>query len=216
MGKGVRLSGRSGTGSISKGTRSVQSKTRVSSSNLRSTSLKGAGVGLKHKNLSVKTGKAKPIPARKSPGSKLSPQKLYKQKKRIEKRAEGVAARHFRGKGYEVHRMQHNRSGHGVDLGVIKRDKSGQIRNAGVVETKGSGVRTPSVSAFKKQVRRSYYTPRLKKARDRGKAGAGDLYTLAKKKSPKLQSWAVTSGPQGNRLYTIPPSGKISSKYQSI
>ena len=108
--------------------------------------------------------------------------------------------------GYDsVVRMQHD-SIHGVDLGAIKYDKSGKPVAGAVIEVKGRSV-TPGPSAFKKQVRASYYMPRLLQAKHAGVRGADDLYRMAKAR--KVVSYGATYGQQGLRLYKSTQKGMI-------
>jgi len=137
------------------------------------------------------------------------------QKRRaVERRAETAARNKLYRKGYtSVRRLQHNKV-HGIDLGAIKYNKTGRPIAGAVVEVKGRSGRTPGPSAFKKQVRPGYYTPRLLKAKKAGVKGADELYRLAKK--GKVTSHGATYGlkdkGKGARLYKVPPRGPISRK----
>lgn len=133
------------------------------------------------------------------------------QKKATERVAENAARNRLYRMGYHnVHRLQYNKSGHGVDLGAIKRDKSGRPATGAVIEVKGRSGPTPGPSAFKKQVRPGYYIPRLEKAKRAGVRGADDLYRLAKEN--KVSSYGATYGQQGLRLYQVPKRGPVSKR----
>jgi hypothetical protein len=219
MVKVSRPSAKGGAAAISKGTRSIQPKTQVPRGTPAGSRVKVPKIGPKQKNIAQKTNMAvlnKQTSNKRFSNYKGNLSKADKERKITGRQTEKKVAKYYRKRGYETYPLQYNRSGHGVDLGIIKRASKGRVREGGIVEVKGSKVRTPSVSHFKNQVRRSYYLDRLGKARKNGIKGADELYTLAKDKSQKLQSIAITSGPQGNRLYKIPPTGKISKKYQSI
>jgi len=146
--------------------------------------------------------------------TKIKKSQDYKDRAKTGRLTEKKAYEYFKKKGYEVIKL-HYSGNKGVDLGVVKRDKAGKVIEAAVIEVKGSKQNTPSKSHFKDQVRSSYYLPRLKKASNNSEA-AKEFYSLATDEKFKMQSWAVTSGPQGDRLYKIPSRGKISSQYQPI
>jgi len=135
-------------------------------------------------------------------------------RKAVERKAEMAARNKLYREGYRsVRRLQHDKV-HGVDLGAIKHDKAKRPMAGAVVEVKGRSSRTPGPSAFKKQVRSSYYTPRLLAAKKAGVKGADDLYRLAKK--GKVTSYGATYGlrdkGKGARLYKVSRRGPISRK----
>ncbi len=203
--------------STSKATRSVQTRVSAPRGTSRNTRLTGTRVNTQYKNPARKASIAtrNKLPNRGTSARKITGALDARQKKITGANAEKLATKWFRKQGAEVHPMQHDRI-HGVDLGVIWRGRRGEVNKAGVVEVKGSTVRTPSRSAFAKQVRPSYYRPNLRKADAKGIKGANELYRLAKNNDKRLQSMAFTSGPQGNRVYKISPRGPISRNYQSV
>lgn len=132
---------------------------------------------------------------------------ITQKRKAVERAAEAAARSKLYRLGYDsVVRMQHD-SIHGVDLGAIKYDKSGKPVAGAVIEVKGRSGPTPGPSAFKKQVRASYYMPRLLQAKHAGVRGADDLYRMAKAR--KVVSYGATYGQQGLRLYKVPRRGPI-------
>jgi len=161
----------------------------------------------------IKKPKAKQARIKK-PKGKLNGPSLAQKRKNVERKAETAARNKLYNMGYDsVRRMQFDKT-HGVDLGAIKYDKQGQPRSGAVIEVKGRSGSTPGPSAFKKQVRRSYYTPRLKEAKKAGVKNADVLYRLAKQ--DKVKSYGATYGLQdkgkGPRLYQVPPRGPIPKK----
>lgn len=171
----------------------------------------------------LKTPKSVPRPPRPKlrvkqppprPRGKLAGPSAAVKRKAVEQKAEMAARNKLYRMGYQsVRRLQHDKV-HGVDLGAIKYDKAKRPVAGAVVEVKGRSGRTLGPSAFKKQVRSSYYTPRLLAAKKAGVKGADELYRLAKK--GKVTSYGATYGlgdkGKGARLYKVPRRGPISRK----
>lgn len=158
------------------------------------------------------TSRVKQPPPR--PRGKLAGPSVADKRKAVERRAEMAARNKLYRMGYQsVRRLQHDKV-HGIDLGAIKYDKARRPVAGAVVEVKGRSGPTPGPSAFKKQVRGSYYAPRLRAARKAGVKGADDLYRLAKES--KVASYGATYGlqdkGQGAQLYKVPRRGPISRK----
>lgn len=157
----------------------------------------------------VRVTKPVPRPAGGIPGPSMAAKK-----RTVEKKAETAARNKLYRMGYHsVRRLQHDKT-HGVDLAAFKYGKSRRPVAGAVVEVKGRGTRTPGPSAFKKQVRASYYEPRVLKAKQAGVKGAGDIQRLAKQN--RLRSYGATYGladkGKGARIYNVPPRGPISKK----
>lgn len=147
--------------------------------------------------------------------ARLNGPSLTEKRRMVERKAEMAVRNKLYRLGYQsVRRMQHNGL-HGVDLGAFKYDKQGKLVGGAVVEVKGGSTRTPSVSSFRTQVRRSYFEPRLLKAHNAGVQGAMQLYRLSKR--GKLDSLGGTYGLQdkgkGPRLYHVPRRGPISPQW---
>ena len=146
--------------------------------------------------------------------TRLQAQTPAAKRKAVELKAETATRNKLYRLGYQsVRRMQHNKL-HGLDLGAIKYDKRGKVISGAIVEVKGRSGATPGPSAFKKQVRESYVTPRLALARQKGIKGADEMYRLAK--DNKVTRYGSTYGlvdkGKGPRIYKVPRRGPISKK----
>ncbi len=161
--------------------------------------------------LRVRLESPKPVPR---PVGNIPGPSMAAKKRVVEKKAETAARNKLYRMGYHsVRRLQHDKT-HGVDLAAFKYYKSRRPVAGAVVEVKGRGTRTPGPSAFKKQVRASYYEPRVLKAKQAGVKGASDIQRLAKQN--RLKSYGATYGladkGKGARIYNVPRRGPISKK----
>ncbi len=111
-----------------------------------------------------------------------------------------------------VHRVQHNLK-HGVDLGAVKRNASGRVVRAAVVEVKGRSSKAPGRASFKEQVRASYYAPRLELASKAGSRLAKEILDF-KAKGGRIESLAGTYGLEtGQTRIYINRRGPKTAKY---
>lgn len=156
----------------------------------------------------------RPKPAPPRPVGQLSGPSMAQKRKAVERQGLKAADYKLRKMGNQsVFNLQHNGL-HGADKGAIRYAKNGRPLSGAVAEIKARSVRTPGPSSFKRQVRTSYYMPRLRKASEAGIKNADVLYGLAKQ--GKVKSLGITYGLQdkgkGARVYHVPRRGPISRK----
>ena len=108
--------------------------------------------------------------------------------------------------GYtSVRQMQHNKSGHGGDLLAVKKDSLGRVRSTALIEVKGSNVRNPGPSSFRKQTSMPKVRQYAKRAEAANVRGADQLNKALQK--GRLERYGATYGPgnvgRGASMYRV-------------